>query len=260
MNIAVLVKQVPDTETKFKLNGNLIDTSAIKWVMSPYDEFAVEEALKLKQAEAGSKITVISLGPKRAQETIRTALAMGADEGVLIETAEGEPLDPQSTAKALAHVLKTKINADLIFSGWKAIDDDASQVSQAVAEHLEIPHAFQVVKFSFGNGKVTAHRELEGGASEVVELSSPCVIACQKGLNTPRYASLPGIMQAKKKPIQEIPLAETGVAFGALQETLSRTLPEPKGSGKIIKPESPDQLGPSVSELVKLLREEAKVI
>ncbi len=259
MEIVVLVKQVPDTATKLKLNGNQIDPAGIKWVMNPYDEFAVEEALLLKTKEAGSKVTVLSLGPARAVETIRVALAMGADEAIHIKT-DNEQTEPQTTAQALAKVIQTELpGTNIIFSGWKAVDDDAAQVSQATAERLDFSHAFQAVKFEHQGDKVTVNRELEGGTVEVVELPLPAVIACQKGLNTPRYASLPGIMQAKKKPVKEIPMSEVGLEGGEKIEVTTMELPQEKGAGKIIKPEG-DDLTPAVKELIGYLRDEAKVL
>lgn len=258
MDIIVLIKQTPDTETKFKIQDGKIDESSIKWVMSPYDEFAVEEALKAKETFSDAKVTVVSMGPKRAVETIRTGLAMGADEGLLIETDGG--MDPQTTARALAKVIGKDFEPKLIFSGWKAIDDDAAQVSQAVAERLGIPHTFMVTGLTLENDKLKAERELEGGKVEVVEASLPCLVACQKGLNKPRYASLPNIMKAKKKPVKEIPFSELGVDQENMMEVTDLELPPEKGPGKILKPESSDDYAKSVDELVKLLKEEAKVL
>jgi electron transfer flavoprotein beta subunit len=258
MDILVLVKQTPDTETRFKIKDGEIDTSSIKWVMSPYDEFAVEEALQLKSKIPEAKVTILSLGPKRAIETIRTGLAMGADEGLLVET-EKTP-DPQSTAKALAKVIEKEFQPKMIFGGWKAIDDDAAQVTQALAERLQLPHAFMVNKFEYKEDKIQVQRELEGGKIEVLEAPVPCVVACQKGLNKPRYAALPNIMKAKKKPVKEIPYDELGIDESNVVEVVSTELPPEKGPGKILKPSGPEEYEEKVNELVKLLKEDAKVL
>ncbi|MCB0356579.1 MAG: electron transfer flavoprotein subunit beta/FixA family protein [Bdellovibrionales bacterium] len=258
MKIYVCVKQVPDTETKIKLNNDksFIDTTGIKWVMNPYDEFAVEEALKYKQANAAAQITVVSLGPKkRVTETLRTALAMGADEALLIDAPE--TLDSLSTAKALAKAIAAEGEPQMIFTGKLAIDDNAASVSQQLAEFLNLPHTTVVSKLTAQGSDVVVEREVEGGRREIVQLTGPAVIGANKGLNQPRYPSLPGIMKAKKKPLKEIELTSLGVSEDDAKLKYSDfELPPEKPPVKIIEGDA----GTQAANLAKLLREEAKVI
>jgi len=254
MEIYVCVKQVPDTETKIKLSsdGKGVDLTGTKWVINPYDEFAIEEALKLKAQNAGATVTVISTGPKaQVSETLRTALAMGADEAAVIDSPE--PLDSLATAKALAAFLKDK-KPTVIFTGKTAIDDNAMAVPQILADQLQIPHATVVSKFEFKGESVLVEREVEGGSREIIELRLPAVIAANKGLNTPRYASLPGIMKAKKKTLQEVSASQKSSDSKVVYSDYQ--LPADRPSCKILSGEVPQQ----VSELVKALREEVKVI
>lgn len=257
MKIFVCIKQVPDTETKIKItpDQNGIDTAGIKWVLNPYDEYAVEEAVKLRDANAGSQVWVLSVGPKtRVVESLRTALAMGADEAIVVNA---ENLDNYSTAKALAEVIKAEGGAKVIFSGKLAIDDNASSVSQMLAEFLNVPHSTVVSKFTFGGENVVVERDIEGGAKEVVQMMTPAVVAANKGLNMPRYASLPGIMKAKKKVIKEIEFGSLNIPASDIKVKYSGfTLPADKPPVKMIAGDSSAQ----TAELVKLLRDEAKVL
>lgn len=261
MNILVCLKQVPDTETKIqvKSDGSGIETAGIKWVMNPYDEFAVEEALKLRDKFSdGSKVTVYSLGPKaRVVEALRTSLAMGADDAVVIDAPEN--LDSNSVAKALASALKKEADVGIVFTGKQAIDDDCSQVSQLLAEYLGFSHATVVVKFEAAADKssFTVEREVEGGAVEVIQLQKPAVIAAQKGLNNPRYASLPGIMKAKKKEIKEVSFASLGVTDSDKKTNYKNyQLPPGRPAAKILE----GDVSVAAAQIVKLLREEAKVV
>ena len=264
MNIIVCMKQVPDTESKIKIapDGNGIDTEGIKYVMNPFDEYAVEEALKIKEKLGGS-VTIVCMGPDRATEAIRTALAMGADKGVHLNDPAFEGSDSLGTAKLLAKAIGT-LDYDLILCGKQAVDEDNAQVYAALAELLNIPHVSVVTNLEIGeDGKsAVAQREVEGGAKEIVEASLPAVIAAQKGLNEPRYASLPGIMKAKKKTIDKLDLAavdfgadEVGIA-GSKVKNSDYTLPPERAAGKVLEGEV-EEITP---EVVRLLREEAKVI
>jgi electron transfer flavoprotein beta subunit len=257
MNIYVCIKQVPDTETKIKLTADAswIDTAGIKWIMSPYDEFAVEEALRLKEKNAGSTVTVISAGPARVVEAIRTALAMGCDNGVHVEIPENA--DNNFAAKALAGALKKESQVDIVFTGKEAIDDGAAQVPQLTAEYLGLPYVTVVLNAEYGSGVVRCKREIEGGAFEQVESPLPALIAAQKGMNEPRYASLPNIMKAKKKEVKSLKAADVG-ASEADQKIRYRNfqLPPPKQAGKKIAGDTATQ----AKELVRLLHEEAKVV
>lgn len=258
MKIFVCIKQVPDTETKIKINAgkNGIDTAGVKWVMNPYDEFAVEEALKLKQANPAANVTVLSLGPKqRVVDALRTALAMGADDAIVIDAPEN--VDCNATAKALAAAILQEGAYNLIFTGKLAIDDNAASVSQMLAEYLKIPHTTVVTKFSQDGEKVVVEREIEGGSREVVQMAMPAVVGANKGLNMPRYASLPGIMKAKKKPVKELAFSALGVGAEQIKVKYENyELPAEKPACRMIAGEPAQQS----AELARLLREEAKVI
>ncbi|HYH79799.1 MAG TPA: electron transfer flavoprotein subunit beta/FixA family protein [Longimicrobium sp.] len=248
MKSIVCVKRVPDTEARIRIagDGSTIDPAGVKFVLNPYDEFAVEAALKHKEAAGQGDVTVISVGDATSAETLRTALAMGADAAVLVKadrSAEG-----LAAAKALAAEIKGR-EYDLLLFGMKAIDDDLQAVGPMTAELLGIPVATAVTEFSVEGGKVTAHREIEGGA-EVVELRMPCALSITKGAYEPRYASLKGIMAAKKKPLEEKPATvDAQASSGAL------SYPPERQAGRIVG-EGPD----AVPELLRLLRQEAKVL
>ncbi len=258
MRIAVCVKQVPDTETKIKLlpDSSGIDVTGVKWVINPYDEHAVEEALKLREANAGSVVHVFTVGPKaRATEVLRTALAMGADEAVLVDSPDF--IDISVAAQALAGALKKEGSYDLVLTGKLAIDDNAASVSQMLAHELSVPHLTVVSKLAHASGVLTAEREVEGGTKEVFEINMPALIAANKGLNVPRYASLPGIMKAKKKTIKEFSLQDVGADLGKARMKFSQfSLPPEKPAVKILAGE----LNSQAKELARLLRDEAKVI
>lgn len=257
MNIYVCIKQVPATETKIKINGNAngIDITGIKWIMSPYDEFAVEEALRVKEKNAGSTVTVVSVGAQRVTETIRTALAMGCDNAIWVESPE--EIDSFQAAKCLAGVLKKETKPDLIFTGKQAIDDDCAQVSQLLATFLEIPYVTVALNAEYAASAVTVKRETEGGTTEVISMPMPCLIAAQKGMNEPRFASLPNIMKAKKKEIKQYKMADVGVSESDRKiKLVNLQLPPAKQSGKKISGDAATQ----ARELVRALREEAKII
>lgn len=257
MKIGVLIKQVPDTETKIRINAQAtgIEQDGIKFIMNPYDEFAVEEALKTKE-KAGGEVVVVSMGPARCVEAIRTALAMGADRGIHVDDT-GIPADSFVTAKVLAHICKTE-NFEAIFCGKQAIDDDAGQITQMVAEFLNVPQVMIIEKLELKADKKGAevHRRVGGGAKEIYDVDFPAVFGCEKGLNTPRYASLPGIMKAKTKPLATVKAADNLGEAKPKTAWVNYRLPPERKAGKVLQGE-PQQV---VSELVKLLREEAKVI
>lgn len=262
MNIFVCVKQVPDTETKVIPNGDgsFIETSSIKWIMNPYDEFAVEQALQVKAANAGSTVTVLRVGGVKDTESLRTALAMGADDAILVESADN--LDSYMIAKALKGAIdKSGKKPDLVFAGKQAIDDDCLQVPQLLAQMLDIPSVSVVVGFEMNGNKLMLKREIEGGSLEVYEVETPVLIAANKGLNTPRYASLPGIMKAKKKPMAQHSLADVGVSDADRRVKYSQfTLPPEKPAGKKFDAMEEAARAGVVKDVVGLLRNEAKVI
>ena len=250
MKIAVCVSHVPDTATRIKIGTDRksIDPSGVTYIINPYDEFAVEEALKTKEKIGGdSLVYAISVGNDANKETIRKALAMGVDEGVLLK--DDNYRDSFGIAKALAEEIKS-LGCEMVFCGKQSVDYDNSITGQVVAEMLGYNCVPVVVDFKLDGNKITAEREIEGG-KEVVETELPAVITTQKGLNEPRYASLKGIMAAKKKTIVEKPAA----ASSNLTEVLDMNLPASKQPGRILGSDSS-----AVAELVKLLREEAKVI
>ena len=249
MNIYVCIKRVPDTEARIKVagNGTSIDTAGLKYVISPYDEFALEAAIRQKEAAGSGEVTVVTVGESNAAEQLRSALAMGADKAVLLK---GQPtLDGLATARALAEEIRGA-KPDLVLLGMKAVDDDQQQVGPMLAELLGLPCVTVVAEMEFEDGRVVCHREIEGGV-EVVEAPLPAVVTLTKGKYEPRYPSLKGIMAAKKKPLEEkeAKLGEARVTVHSLQP------PAEKAAGRIV-----GQGADAVPELVRLLREEAKVI
>lgn len=263
MKILALLKRVPDTEAKILINpeGTGIKTDGIKYVINTYDEYAVEEALRLREkAGAGSSVTVVCAGPAEATELIRTALAMGADDAVHLCDTALDGADPFVIAAALAKAAKGE-GFDIIFCGKQAIDDDMGQVHSIMAEMLDIPQVNVATAFEIASDmkRATVRRRVEGG-DEKVEASLPVIVSCEKGLNEPRYASLPGIMKAKKKEIRTKTLADLGFAAppGAARSEIVRWVPLPKSTGcAMVQGEDPRA---AVRELVRLLREEAKIL
>ena len=261
MNSLVAVAYVPDTETRIKIgaDGKSIDESDVKWIVSPYDEYALEEALRTKESKGAGTVTVISVGPERAKTGLRECLARGADDALWVDTGAASSLDALGTAKALAAVAKG-LSFDCFWFGQKGVGPDESLVGPMTAELLGLPHVGNVVKFELAEGKATAHREIEG-AAEIVEAALPAAFTAQKGLNEPRYASLKGIMGAKKKPIAEKKIGELGVpeADPAAAKVRWRKLelPPPRQAVKLVPADDP---AAAAKELVRLLREEAKVI
>ncbi|OGP60836.1 MAG: electron transfer flavoprotein subunit beta [Deltaproteobacteria bacterium RBG_13_49_15] len=262
MDIVVLVKQVPDTESLIQIAGDgvSIKTDDLKWVINPYDEFAVEEALRIREAQGGT-VTILSMGPAKTVEAIRTALAMGADKGIHINDPIAEGSDSLGISKLLAAVLK-KIPFDLIIAGMRAVDGDNYQVASAVAEFLGIPQITQVTKQEITGKKIRLNQVVEGGVA-VIEADLPVLFTAQRGLNEPRYASLPGIMKAKKKPLEIKTVGDLGVDAGQVGvknrkvKIAALKLPPTRKSVMMIKGEDPAALA---ANLVHKLHEEAKVI
>ena len=245
----VCIKQVADTETRVKVaaDGKSLDPAGVTWIMNPYDEFAVEQALRLKEKLAAGEVIVVSLGGAGAATILRNALAMGADRAIHLKS-EG-PADPLQVARALAAAVKATGPA-IVWFGRQAVDDDAAQVGPMVAEMLELPCVTAIATFELADQKATVERDIEGGR-EVVEVGLPAVFTTDKGLNEPRYASLKGIMAAKKKPIDEqaAALGEPGLSVAALE------LPPARSAGKIV-----GQGVEAIPELIRVLREEARVL
>jgi len=244
------MKSVPSTETKVLVgsDGKSIDQSDIVYEINPYDEFAIEEGIKAKEAYGG-KVTLITLGTETATQNIRKGLAMGADEAIHLVCNGSSLIDSSVVAKLLANVIK-EMDYDLILCGKKAVDCDNQQVPNRIAHLLEIPAVTSISKLELSSDTALATKNIEGG-SETVKVNLPALFSAEKGLNEPRYASLPGIMAAKKKPLEEREVELTDEKI----ELISLELPPPKPKGRIIG-EGPE----AAAELVKILREEAKVI
>ncbi len=267
MKIVVCIKQVPATESKLAVTreGADIDHAGLSFVVNPYDEFAIEEALQIKERLGAGDVTVVSLRTHAAQkpeEALRTCLAMGADRAILLSDPAFEGGDSLTTALVLAAALK-RLSFDLLLFGKQAVDDDSGAVGIQVAEVLGIPHLAVVNKLEVNRQAQTivAHRQIEEGI-EVVEVPSPALITCQKGLNEPRYPSLPGIMKAKQKPLEIWSRETIGVkpgtvsAAGAQLKVIRVELPPLRPAARII----PGDAAAAVKELVRLLREEAQVL
>jgi electron transfer flavoprotein beta subunit len=248
MKLAVCINHVPDTAAKISIagDGKSIDKTGITFVLNPYDEFAIEECLRLKEKYTG-EVIAISLGGDAHKETLRKALAMGVDKAVLLK--DDSRRDSYTVAHGLAGYLK-EISPDIIFFGKQSVDVDDAAVGTMVAEILGLPSVSVVLKLDISNGAAIAEREIEGG-KEKVQTTLPAVFTAQKGLNEPRYPSLKGIMAAKSKPIEE----KVPVAIQPKTEIITMHRPPSKKSGKILGTDVT-----TVSELVKLLHEEAKVI
>ena len=259
MKILVAVKQVPDTATQVKIGANprAIDTTGITWIVSPYDEFAVEEALRIKEKRGEGEVVVVSLGPERVKEAIRSCLAMGADRAIHVNDPAWESAETLSSARALAAVIKQEQPA-LVLCGRQAIDDDMGAVGAQVAELLGWPSAYWIMEETISaDGKsVRIGRQVEG-ALEVFDLPLPCVLTAQKGLNEPRYPTLKGIMGAKKKEIKDLKPADLGLVAEEWQfRVVALEALPPRPPGRII----PGEPAEAVKALVRALRDEAKAI
>ena len=278
MKIVVIVRQTPDTEAKIAANssGNGIDETGLKWILNPFDEFAVEEAVKIKES-TGAEVVILGIGPDRALETIRTALAMGGDSAIQIKDENFGATDSYATAKLIASKIKAMGDVDLILAGKKWIDEESGQVAIQVAAELDIPQATIATKVDVDDAAKTVkvQSEIEGG-QRIIELNFPALVTAERGLNEPRYASLPGIMKAKKKPLEEVTvdainLEELGLAQENLGADGSRykidniDIPVINRSLNVLKGGNSDmvesaEVQAAAENLTKLLREEAKII
>ncbi|WP_408007135.1 electron transfer flavoprotein subunit beta/FixA family protein [Pseudalkalibacillus sp. A8] len=256
MNIYVILKRTFDTEEKIAIENGKISEDGVEFIINPYDEYAVEEAIKLRD-EHGGEVTVVTVGEEESDKQLRTALAMGADKAALIDDEDVEDGDQFSTAKILAAYFEDK-EVDIILGGNVAIDGASGQVGPRLAELLDIPHVTTITKLEIDGSTVKIERDVEGDV-EVIETSLPVLVTAQQGLNDPRYPSLPGIMKAKKKPLEELELDDLDLDEDDVEgktRTLEVYLPPEKQAGKVLEGEVDDQ----VKELVSLLRSEAKVI
>ncbi|ARF16300.1 electron transfer flavoprotein subunit beta/FixA family protein [Sporosarcina ureae] len=257
MNIYALVKRTFDTEEKISISNGAIAEDGAEFIINPYDEYAVEEAIKLRD-EHGGEVTVLSIGDEDSEKQLRTALAMGADKAVLINIEDDiDDIDEYTSAKVIADYLKDK-DADLILAGNVAIDGGSGQVGPRVAELLGINYVTTITELTIDGTNATVVRDVEGD-SETIETSLPLLVTAQQGLNEPRYPSLPGIMKAKKKPLEDLEFDDLDLEeddVEAKTETKEVFLPPAKEAGRVLEGEPADQ----AAELIKLLRNEAKVI
>ncbi|MGI6751826.1 MAG: electron transfer flavoprotein subunit beta/FixA family protein [Anaerovoracaceae bacterium] len=257
MKIVVCLKQTFDTEAKIAIKDGKIDPTGVDLVINPYDEFAIEEALKLKEAAGEGEVVLVSMGGAQVESSLRTGMAMGADRAVLVNDPALESVDEWVAAEVLAKVIAQE-EYNLILAGRIAVDDGSSQVAVRVADILGLPSVSSILKLDIEGDKATVVREIDGG-TETIEVSLPAVLTAQKGLNEPRYPSMMGIMKAKKKELKVVTLADLGLNAGDLAAKMGVTefsLPQPRTAGVKIQGEAADQ----AKELARLLREEAKVI
>jgi electron transfer flavoprotein beta subunit len=271
MKLAVCLKQVPSTETKIRINTgtNRVDLSEVEWIINPYDEYAIETALRLKEKLPGTTVTAVTLGPERSRTALKTALAMGVDEAVHVQTDDAGELGPLACGRVLAAALAAPGPFDIIFCGKQAVDDDMAAVPQAIARYLDCPHVAVVPAVEWpGDGspspsepgvrELVCRREVEG-ATEIVKVSLPCLVTVQKGGYEPRYPTLKGMMAAKRKEIPVRSIGDLGLdpsALGRGPEILADTLPPGRKPGRKLEGEAAEL----VPELVRLLTEEAKVL
>lgn len=256
MNILVLVKQTFDTEEKIVIENGMIKEDGAEFILNPYDEYAVEEAIKLKE-EYGAEVTILTVGPERSESVLRTALAMGADKGIILELEEEDKeVDEYTLSKYIVAAIEGQ-SYDLILGGNMAVDTGAGQVAIRMAEELGIPHVSTITSLTLEGSKATVNRDVEGDV-EVVKVNLPFLATTQQGLNEPRYPSLPGIMKAKKKTLTRLSVEDLELADDVTNRTSVQVhyLPEKKKEGQLVQGEVHGQ----VQELVQLLRSESKII
>lgn len=254
MKILVCIKQVPDMESKFKIDGTWYAADDLAWRMNEYDEYGVEQAVQLKEHVGTGDITVLCIGPARVKETMKKALAMGCDRGVHIEDEMAALRAPNEIAAIVAEFARDKA-FDIILCGMQSQDRSSGQVGVLVSEILGIPGISTIVDFTYNDGTVQVKRELEGGVKALVSTAVPALFTCQLGLNTPRYPTLPNIMKAKKKELLSIPV-DSLLNVQASQTTNEMFFPEKKGGGLVLEGD-PAELA---DKLIQLLREKTTVI
>ena len=256
MKILVCIKQVPDMESKFKIaaSGTWYDSADLAWRMNEYDEYAVEQAVQLKEQVKEADLTVLCIGSERVKETMKKALAMGCDRGAHVADDDCAGKEPYEIAAIIAEYAKDK-GFDLLFTGMQSQDRGSAQVGILVAEMLGIPSISTIVTFSYADGRIEAKRELEGGVKALLKTHTPALVTCQLGLNTPRYPTLPNIMKAKKKELISLPVADL-LKVEARMETAKMYFPEKKGGGLVLEGD-PGQLA---DKLIQILKEKTGVL
>jgi len=256
MKIYVCVKHVPDTAAKITVVDGTGFSETCKFIVNPYDEYAVEEAVQIIKQAGDGEVVIVTVGKESAVNTMRAALALGANRGILVKT-DAQFVDSSLTAQALKKAIEQDGGPDLVFCGKQSIDSEGMQTPFRLAKALDLAVVTDVVGLSIGDGKAVAEREIGGGAREVVEMPMPCVIGATRGLNEPHYPKLPDIMKAKKKEINQIDIADLGLDQGSpLTEIVSLEAVAERGDARILEG-SPRE---AVEQLVKLLKEEDKVI
>ena len=257
MNSVVCISHVPDTESRIKVSGTKVDETGLKFIVSPYDEFALEEAIRLKE-KAGGDVTVVTFGPDRAQQGLREALARGATKALHVK-GDSSDADSLGVAKVLAAAIKS-VPHDVVFFGKQGVGTDNGLVGPMVAELLGYPQVNVVTKLEIGDGKLTAHREIEA-AEEVLEAALPAVVTAQKGLNEPRYSSLKGIMAAKKITIDTKSVSDLGLDEGDVFKqrvvVTSLEMPPEKSGGRKVDGADPNA---AAQEIIKYIKEHAKAL
>jgi electron transfer flavoprotein beta subunit len=255
MQIYVCVKHVPDTAANIKVVGeDGYDDGTIKFIVNPYDEYAIEAAVQLVEKNGG-EVIVVCVGPDKAMGTLRQAMAMGAARSILV-TVDGQFLDSLTTAKALQAAIEKDGQADLILSGKGAVDTEGFQTAYRLAAAMNLPMVNEINKLEVTDGKAVVQRELDGGTRVKMAVNLPCVLGATKGLNEPRYPKFPDIMKAKKKPVTQMSLADLGVEANAATKLMKlEAVPERSGA-KMLE----GDLNAQVGELVRILNEEEKVI
>lgn len=254
MNVLVLLKQTFDTEEKVVIKDGKVIEDGVELVINPYDEYAVEEAVKLREMY-GAEVTAVTVGASQAEKALRTALAMGVDKAVMV-VSEDESADEYTVSKILANVAK-RDSYDIVLSGYMAVDNGSAQIGPRVAEELGIPHVSGATAIEIEGMTVKVEKDVEG-ETELIESSLPILITAQQGLNQPRYPSLPGIMRAKKKPLERLTVKDLKMNFEEIQartEVVDQFLPPKKEGGKVLRGDLRDQ----VKELVQLLHKDMKV-
>ncbi len=256
MKILVCIKQVPDMESKFKVDagGTWYARTDLAWRMNEYDEYAVEQAVQLKEQVKDADVTVLCIGSDQVKETMKKALAMGCDRGAHIADDAAAGKEPFEIAGIIAEYARDK-GFDLIFTGMQSQDRGSGQVGILVAEMLGMPSVSTVVHFAYDNGMVLVKRELEGGVKACVKVQAPVVITCQLGMNTPRYPTLPNIMKAKKKELLSLPVLDL-LKVQARQQTAKIYFPEKKGGGTVLE----GDVAEMADKLIRILKEKTGVL
>ncbi len=252
MKIVACIKRVPATDTRVKVaaDGTSLDAAQVEWIINPYDEFAVEAALRVREAAGGGEVIVVTLGHPDAGKELRTCLAMGADRAILVKDQDAPRRDATATAATLAAVI-APLQPDLVLCGKLAVDRDQGQVGTRLAQLLGLPLVTEIKALTVAGGKAAVERAGDEGTTEKLEVALPALLTCTKGLNEPRYASLKGIMAAKKKVIEE----QDATGLQDLLATRAMELPPARAEGRIL-----GEGAAAVDELVRVLRQEAKVI